>query len=113
MVTVAVLVYKNFNYIKDCVDSILEQNYPEIQLIISDDGSDVFDKEMIEKYIHARKRDNMVVCDINPEYLVHTSVLADKYLQVPPIKSSNYYNTMLEHIRREHSITLLVRIRCS
>lgn len=59
LVTVAVLVYKNFQYIKDCVGSILEQDYPEIQLIISDDGSDIFEKEMLEEYIRTHKGANI------------------------------------------------------
>lgn len=41
----------------------------------------------------------LVVCDINPQYLVHASVLADQFIQVPPIKDPIYYSTMLEHIR--------------
>gem|GEM_PF-967799 len=51
LVTVAVLVYKNFQYIKDCVGSVLEQNYPNIQLIISDDGSEDFNKASVEDFI--------------------------------------------------------------
>lgn len=41
----------------------------------------------------------LVVCDINPKYLVHTSVLADRFIQVPPIKDEAYYPIMLEQIR--------------
>lgn len=37
----------------------------------------------------------LYICDINPPYKVHTSILADKYIVVPPIKSENYYNFML------------------
>ncbi len=38
----------------------------------------------------------LVICDTNPEHLVHTSVLADKFIQVPPIKTPNYYEKMLD-----------------
>lgn len=59
LVTVAVLVYNNVQYIKDCVGSILEQNYPNIQLIISDDSSDDFNKDFVEEFIRKNNRGNV------------------------------------------------------
>lgn len=54
-----------------------------------------------------RREVQLVVCDINPAYLIHTSVFADRFLQVPPICDTNYRAVMMEHIKRE-KIDLLV-----
>lgn len=56
--------------------------------------------DVIKRY-YAEKT-NLIICDINPPQLVSTSVLADRYIQVPPIKSEGYYETMLSNIRRNH-----------
>lgn len=55
---------------------------------------------VLKKYFKNSMR--LIVCDINPSYLVHTSVLADKFIQTPLIKSPEYYATMLGHLEREH-----------
>ena len=44
---------------------------------------------------------DLLVCDINPPYLVHTSVLADKFIRVPPIREPEYYQTMLKILEAE------------
>lgn len=59
LVSVAVLSYNNYRYIKDCVRSILQQDYPRIQLIISDDSSSDFDAEEISRYIEEHKQENL------------------------------------------------------
>lgn len=53
--------------------------------------------QVLRTYYAAHMR--LVACDINPRYLVHTSVLADQFIQVPPIKDPAYRSAMLEHIR--------------
>ncbi len=59
LVTVGVLTYNNYQYIKDAINSILTQTYPNIELIVSDDGSTEFDVKEIEKYIFDNKGDNI------------------------------------------------------
>ena len=59
LVTVAVLVYKNVQYIKDCVGSVLEQDYPNIQLVICDDGSGDFDKSLVEQFVYQNNKGNI------------------------------------------------------
>lgn len=49
----------------------------------------------------------VVACDINPGYLIHSAVLADKFIQVPPIKSEGYYEHMLK-IMDEEAINIVV-----
>lgn len=51
--------YNNEKYIKIALDSIFSQDYPNIQLIITDDGSNSFNKEKLEKYIYKNKNKNI------------------------------------------------------
>lgn len=65
VVSILILSYNNLQYMKDCLDSILEQTYPYIEIIISDDFSDNFSKNEIQQYIEANKRENLVNYIIN------------------------------------------------
>lgn len=65
LISVVVPVYNRENTIKDCINSILSQDYPEIELILVDDGSadssgDICDKAAISdkrvKVIHQNNR---------------------------------------------------------
>ncbi|MBU3155332.1 glycosyltransferase [Clostridium estertheticum] len=64
LISVIVLTYKNFEYFKECIDSVLNQKYPKIELIISDDGSDNFDLEFISSYINQKKKYNIINVNI-------------------------------------------------
>lgn len=44
----------------------------------------------------------LIVCDINPSYLVHSAMVADKFLEVPAINSKGYYEHMLLLIEQHH-----------
>lgn len=59
LMSVAVFCYKNRNLLNGMLNSILEQDYPRIQLIVSDDGSDDFDVEEVSGYIDIRKGENI------------------------------------------------------
>ena len=59
LVTVIILCYQNYNYLQRCIESVLTQNYENIEIIISDDGSDFFDEEEIKKYIEENKKENI------------------------------------------------------
>lgn len=58
-VSVVTLCYKNYDYLYDTIDSVLSQNYPNIEYIISDDGCDSFPLEDIEKYIKFHNKGNI------------------------------------------------------
>jgi len=49
----------------------------------------------------------LIVCDINPSWLVHSSALADVFLEVPPINSPGYYEHMLS-IFKEYQVDIVV-----
>lgn len=59
LVSMLIFSYNNLQYINQCLDSILLQDYPNIEIIISDDGSDNFNKDIIEEYIEKNKKDNI------------------------------------------------------
>lgn len=62
--SVIVLLYNNSEYVFTCIDSVLMQEYPDIELIIVDDGSKEFDPAAIEAYIRENKRDNLRSFDV-------------------------------------------------
>lgn len=53
--SVIILCYRRFEYLYSAIDSLLSQDYPNIEIVISDDGSEFFPKERIEAYIHQNK----------------------------------------------------------
>lgn len=57
--SVVVLVYRHYEHLKTAVNSVLEQDYENIELIISDDGSSNFPARKIEEYIEQNKRENI------------------------------------------------------
>jgi len=59
MVTIIIICYKNIADLWMTLDSILEQNYKNIQLIISDDASEEFDLDAVREY--AGKCENLVI----------------------------------------------------
>lgn len=58
--SVAVLHYKQPEYWKEAVLSVLEQDYPAIQLIFSDDGTPDFDVKVVESFIMEHRTPNLV-----------------------------------------------------
>ncbi|MCQ5129397.1 glycosyltransferase [Butyricicoccus faecihominis] len=62
--SVGIISYNQKEYIFDCIDSILRQNYPAIELIIADDHSYDFDIKKIETYIKTNSRSNLVRVEV-------------------------------------------------
>lgn len=65
VITLGIASYNNYIYLKEAVDSVLNQNYPYIELIISNDASPDFDEAEIREYIESHKKDNIVNYIIN------------------------------------------------
>lgn len=59
LISIITLTYKKFDYIYEAIDSVLNQTYPSIEYIVSDDGSPDFPKKEIENYIRNRKGKNI------------------------------------------------------
>lgn len=59
LVSIVILTYKKFEFIWGAIDSVYSQDYPVIQLIISDDGSDNFPEFEIERYLQNKKATNI------------------------------------------------------
>lgn len=59
LLSVILLSYYSENYLFEAIDSILEQKYKAIELIISDDGTKDFDEEKINSYIKMNRGNNL------------------------------------------------------
>lgn len=58
LITVVVPSYKSPD-LKTAIDSVLEQKYGAYELVLVDDGTPGFDREAVEGYIRAHKRENL------------------------------------------------------
>ncbi len=65
--SVVILCYRHFEYLYEAIDSVLQQNYPAIELIVSDDGSDNFPSKQVEQYIQKKKEKNIQSVQIRRE----------------------------------------------
>lgn len=65
--TCIITCYNQEEYIYETLDSLLNQNYPNIQLILVDDGSVKFNREKVCKYIESNRKENI------KDYIVHVN----------------------------------------
>ena len=65
LVSIGVLSYKNTQYLYECLNSIFAQIYGNIELIISNDGSDCFDAEAVLRYVNENVKSNIKKVIIN------------------------------------------------
>jgi len=59
LVSIIVLSYRNVNYLNECLDSIFMQTYENIELIISNDGADEFDRDAVLDFVNKAKPVNI------------------------------------------------------
>ena len=52
LVSIIVPMYNSEKYIVRCIDSLLEQSYENIEIIVVDDGSSDNTKELVDKWIN-------------------------------------------------------------
>ena len=65
LVSIIILSYKNLNYIFDTINSVLIQDYPNIELIISDDNTEEFNKDIYIDYIVKNNKGNIKKIVVN------------------------------------------------
>jgi len=65
LISIIVLSYKNYRYIYEALGSVLYQDYPNIELIITNDGSDDFNKIAVDQYLKKNKKQNIKNVVIN------------------------------------------------
>ncbi len=59
LISVVTLTYTRFELLYNAIDSVLEQDYPNIEYIISDDGSPNFPEKEIKQYIKQKRKNNL------------------------------------------------------
>lgn len=94
LLSVIVANYNNQSYIRDCLDSILNQSYKDLEIIVSDDNStdhspDIF-KEYEKKYPEVVK---VIVKTINKGVAAtrHEAILQAKGEYITTLDSDDYY----------------------
>lgn len=60
LLSIIILAYKSDEYIYETIDSILEQSYSNIEVIVAEDGSKEFDCEKVGRYFSEHLRSNIV-----------------------------------------------------
>lgn len=65
MVSVVVLCYRQEQFLKNALLSVFRQDYPSLELLVADDGTDTFSVKDWEDYIRANAKENVVRFDVH------------------------------------------------
>lgn len=60
LITVVIPVYNVEHYLKKCLDSIVNQKYSNLEIIIVNDGSTDNSEKICQEYLHSDKRINLI-----------------------------------------------------
>lgn len=63
--SIIVLNYNNYNYLFEMIDSVYNQSYEYIELIVIDDASSYFDREKLLKYIDKKNKQVKIKIIVN------------------------------------------------
>ncbi|MEN6471864.1 MAG: glycosyltransferase [Clostridiaceae bacterium] len=69
LVSCVILTYNHFEHLFQTLDSVFMQEYPNIELILLDDGSKDFPAESIKNYIEKRKGPNICGYKVRQQHL--------------------------------------------
>jgi glycosyltransferase involved in cell wall biosynthesis len=64
LLSVIITTYQNGRYLYETIDSVLHQDYPNMELLVAEDGSLDFSVAEVEKYIFERKCENISRCSV-------------------------------------------------
>lgn len=108
-VSVIVPVYNVENYIKKCLDSLVNQTLDEIEIIIVDDGSPDSSSEIVNEYIQKfskikyYKKENGGLSDARNYGLQYASGKYIAFLDADDYVDINMYKKMYEKAKKEDS----------
>lgn len=88
LISISILTYRNYRYLYDALDSVFSQDYSNIELIVSDDGSDNFPEQEIRSYINENIRENIKNVIVNHEKINQGTV---KHLNKVIELANGYY----------------------
>ncbi|MBO6129247.1 MAG: glycosyltransferase [Pseudobutyrivibrio sp.] len=90
----SILTYRNFDGIYETLDSLFMQDYRDIELIISDDGSEEYEKEIvsIKEYISKNKSSN--VSNVVFTHLECNKGTVENLNNAIKISSGRYFKTL-------------------
>lgn len=123
LVTIIILSYKNLNYIFNTIDSILIQDYDNIELIISDDNTEKFDKNTYIDYIaknnkgnikslivHKNKENLGTVKNINNAIKISTGSIIKLIAADDAFYSGSVITSFVKFIEKNHSDVVVSKI---
>lgn len=125
--TVAVVTFQQRHLLEDCLKSILEQDYPQIELIICDDNSCDFSSDEIRDYLLKHKKENIKrITVFKQETNVGTSMNCQKALTLATgeyikfqagddmLKEKNVLSSMVSFFKKESANVLITKAQaCS
>lgn len=50
LVSVAIITYNQKTFLRECIDSVLDQDYPNIEIVVADDASNDGTQDMLQEY---------------------------------------------------------------
>ena len=69
LMTIAMIMYNRKEYVKDAVESLLNQDYPNLEIVISDDHSDDGTSEIALEIVKSYKGNHRIVVNVNERNL--------------------------------------------
>lgn len=65
LVSIIILIYNNSCYYKECIRSIINQSYSNIEIVLSDDNSEYFNEREIIDFIKENNKGNIINIEVN------------------------------------------------